>query len=624
MSTTKTTQPRGGPRGLKHLAALATATMSLGVVATALPVVTTGHPASPRPVPPSVRELQLGSLPSQRVAHGATAPTKGIQPSPSARAAAAPQDVVTSVSQGAPLVAITWAAGNAPADHTTIEIRGRDAKGWGDWTTAEVNASLRDPAAVKAGVAQRVGTDPVWLGEGVSSVQVRYPAQGDAHLGQGRVELVDPGTSPADAPATLPAGSAVAMAQQPPVIWRYQWGADESMRRCAPDYSTTTNGGVLHHTVDSNNYTASQSKAIVRSIYAYHTQSLGWCDIGYNMLVDKYGQIFEGRWGGVDRPVIGAHAIGFNTDTFGVSLIGTYTSVKPTSAALNAIENVFAWRIGGFYRNAAGSTVLTSASSSSRYKAGTRVTLPFITGHRDTYYTECPGNALYPYLPQIRTAVAQRATYGTSPIYKRWAAMGGASSKWGPVNRRETPTTWGARTVFQKLQTVSATPKGVFVVGGGIDAVYLRMDGINKLGYPVQDEYAIPGGTRVDYSSGMTFTWNPQAGAHALHGGLRLYWLRTGGGTSPLGFATAEMKAVAGGWGQSFQKGSAWWIAATGAHRTANGIGWNYAHVGGPASALKFPTSEEYATATGTRQDFQGGHITWDRASGQIAVVYAS
>ncbi|MGZ4687032.1 hypothetical protein, partial [Oryzihumus sp.] len=117
MSTTKTTQPRGGPRGLKHLAALATATMSLGVVATALPVVTTGHPASPRPVPPSVRELQLGSLPSQRVAHGATAPTKGIQPSPSARAAAAPQDVVTSVSQGAPLVAITWAAGNAPADH---------------------------------------------------------------------------------------------------------------------------------------------------------------------------------------------------------------------------------------------------------------------------------------------------------------------------------------------------------------------------------------------------------------------------------------------------------------------------------------------------------------------------
>jgi uncharacterized protein with LGFP repeats len=411
------------------------------------------------------------------------------------------------------------------------------------------------------------------------------------------------------------------MATQPPVIWRYQWGADESMRRCAPDYSTTTDGAVLHHTVDSNNYTSSQSKAIVRGIYAYHTQSLGWCDIGYNMLVDKYGQIFEGRYGGVDLPVIGAHAIGFNTNTFGVSVIGTYTSVNPTSAALNAIENVFAWRIGGFYRNASGSTVLTSASSQSRYKAGTKVTLPFITGHRDTYYTECPGNALYPYLSQIRKAVTQRATYGTSPTYRRWAALGGAKSSWGPVYRRETPTTWGARTGFQGGKVASASPKGVFVVGGGIDFAYLRMNGVARWGYPLQDEYAIPNGTRVDYSSGMTFTWNPKAGAHALHGALRQYWIATGGGSSPLGFASAEMYSVAGGWSQAFQKGSAWWTSAIGTHRTANGIGWAYVHNGGPGSSLKFPTSEEFAIPTGTQQNFQGGTITWDRATGTVTIA---
>ena len=52
-----------------------------------------------------------------------------------------------------------------------------------------------------------------------------------------------------------------------------------------------------------------------------------YCDIGYNFLVDRYGIIFEGRYGGVDRGVIGAHATNFNTGTTGIAMIGDYSSV---------------------------------------------------------------------------------------------------------------------------------------------------------------------------------------------------------------------------------------------------------------------------------------------------------
>ena len=69
---------------------------------------------------------------------------------------------------------------------------------------------------------------------------------------------------------------------------------------------------VVHHTAGSNSYTAAQSAAIVRAIELYHVKGNGWNDIGYNFLVDKYGQVFEGRIGGIERNVVGAHAEGFN------------------------------------------------------------------------------------------------------------------------------------------------------------------------------------------------------------------------------------------------------------------------------------------------------------------------
>ena len=66
-------------------------------------------------------------------------------------------------------------------------------------------------------------------------------------------------------------------------------------------YDNGVRAAVVHHTAGSNDYAPQDSAGIVRSIYAYHTRTLGWCDIAYNALVDKYGQVFEGRAGGIDQ-----------------------------------------------------------------------------------------------------------------------------------------------------------------------------------------------------------------------------------------------------------------------------------------------------------------------------------
>ena len=71
----------------------------------------------------------------------------------------------------------------------------------------------------------------------------------------------------------------------------------------------------------------------------------GWNDIGYNFLVDRFGQVYEGRYGGIERNVIGAHAQGFNTGSVGVSVLGEYSSLAVSAQARDALERLLAWRL---------------------------------------------------------------------------------------------------------------------------------------------------------------------------------------------------------------------------------------------------------------------------------------
>jgi hypothetical protein len=195
------------------------------------------------------------------------------------------------------------------------------------------------------------------------------------------------------------------IAGSPSIIPRASWNANESIRRAPPAYSDAVHFAVVHHTAGSNNYTAAESAAIVRGIEIYHVEGNGWDDIGYNLLVDKYGQVFEGRYGGVDKPVIGAHAEGFNTGSVGVAVLGDYTTKTLPPAAKTALEQVLAWRLDLAHVDPL-STFQWLSGGNPRFPKGIPVFLRAIAGHRDTGFTDCPGNALYAELPQIAKEVA--------------------------------------------------------------------------------------------------------------------------------------------------------------------------------------------------------------------------
>ena len=155
---------------------------------------------------------------------------------------------------------------------------------------------------------------------------------------------------------------------------------------------------------------------MVLAICRYHRNSNGWSDIGYNFLVDRFGTIYEGRAGGIDQPVIGAQAQGYNAQSTGIANLGTFTSTEQTPEALNAMAALIRWKLPLEGAPTAGTTTMVSAGgSTNRYPAGRQVRVQRVIGHRDTGSTACPGNALYAQLPELRALVGDLAAGGTRP-----------------------------------------------------------------------------------------------------------------------------------------------------------------------------------------------------------------
>ncbi|MEU6087589.1 peptidoglycan recognition protein [Streptomyces sp. NPDC047085] len=205
-------------------------------------------------------------------------------------------------------------------------------------------------------------------------------------------------TKPTAPPSTVP---------EPPIISRADWGADESLSPDPSEYNTDVKAVFVHHTDGTNDYSCADSAAIVRGIYAYHTQTNGWNDIGYNFLVDKCGTIFEGRKGGVDLPVLGAHTYGWNRESAGIAVLGDYTSTAATDAALTSIARVAAWKLGQYKADPSTTVQLKAGAAQTNYAgtsftAGSSYTFNRVSGHRDGYNTQCPGGSLYAQLPTIR------------------------------------------------------------------------------------------------------------------------------------------------------------------------------------------------------------------------------
>ncbi len=281
------------------------------------------------------------------------------------------------------LVGLTW------RDRRALDVRLRahtPGEGWSRWVQAE-------------GADAPGATEPVWTG-GADRLQVRLSRR-PAGL---RASFVR--TSGRARPRARAAQSGA-----PAIVPRDAWGAAGCAPRDAPTYGRV-DLGVVHHTVTTNAYGPADSAAMVLAICRYHRNTLGWDDIGYNFLVDRYGQVFEGRAGGVEQPVMGAQMQGFNHLSTGVANLGDHSVVPQTDVALRAVARLLAWKLTLHGTPVAGAVqVVSGGGSANRFPAGATVTLPRIAGHRDGGLTACPGDALYAQLPALRdAALAEAAT----------------------------------------------------------------------------------------------------------------------------------------------------------------------------------------------------------------------
>ncbi|WP_449340135.1 N-acetylmuramoyl-L-alanine amidase [Streptomyces chartreusis] len=193
---------------------------------------------------------------------------------------------------------------------------------------------------------------------------------------------------------------------RPRIVTRRGWGANESWRERQFAYTNKVKAAFVHHTASGGKYWCTQAPSLIRGIYRYHVLSMGWRDIGYNFLVDKCGNIYEGRAGGVAKAVLGAHTRGFNSNSMGIAVLGSYGSTKPTVATVNAISRLTAWKLGLYGANPRGKTYLTSGGGN-LFRKGRNVRLNVISGHRDGFSTECPGRLLYAKLGTARASAAR-------------------------------------------------------------------------------------------------------------------------------------------------------------------------------------------------------------------------
>jgi hypothetical protein len=342
-------------------------------------------------------------------------------------------------------VGLFWSGSNPDGNSIGFWVRtSPDGRSWSPWQTVQVEMAP-GPLAEYQTYGALIWADRAKcvqaLGElrgaskkaAVSRLGLTLLNPYDGPIVETAVDLSHGGfadtASAAEADLHPETGAAAAAASAKPVTFkREDWGADESLRFSGskeiwPRCYVPTKKLVVHHTVTGNGYaTVADAKATVRAIYAYHARSLGWGDIGYNSLVDKFGNSYEGRRGrdgpGYDGPggreilsedVVAGHAYSHNHGSSGIALLGTFESVPPSSTALSRLRQVLAWECSRHGINPQASTDFLKASDS--WNRG----LANICGHRDTQSTACPGNALYALLPGLRNDIASRLANSSAP-----------------------------------------------------------------------------------------------------------------------------------------------------------------------------------------------------------------
>lgn len=439
----------------------------------------------------------------------------------------------------------------------------------------------------------------------------------------------------------------------PNVISRAGWGADESLRCSSPTIDDQVSAITIHHTAGSNNYTEAQAAAQMRGYYHYHAAQLGWCDIGYQALVDKYGNIYEGRAGGLNKAVQGAHAGGFNQNTWAISMMGDFSTVTPPRETVQAVGEMAGWRasVAGF--NPTGSdTHYSEGSGYTMYPYGTAVTLPNIFAHRDVGYTTCPGDAGYAQMDNIRKIAKQKydaigggnaggsdsgstpgPTSSTSPAQPSTPAPGGQATNepatldqmssdvfsgmaGGDIDLAgllagDTEAITGAAGTIAVIALSLALANGELGSSGGEGATTTAgdveiIDGVSLAHIPP----VVDGLVSLSGDSEMAETWRQ---IRSLFGPV------LGESRSGVAYA-ADQHGNTNTQYALFDNGIMLSSDQTGTHALWGAIGNAWAGQGFDAGPLGLPVNEEYSAGDLLRVDFQFGYITYDPASGAIDV----
>ena len=522
---------------------------------------------------------------------------------------------------------ITMAAATWPKDTDApdvVEFQGQDVNtgDWGDWISAELMTDIDENA-----------TDAVWLGPS-SAVNVRAFRDGHDVSDQLTAHLITTSEAGSDVclassggdtgitrilPATVTPGTGA-----PTFITRKEWNAG-SVKASRLSYAKEIKAICIHHTGGSNNYTQAQSPQIVRGMFAYHHDTLGWSDLGYNIVVDKYGQIFEGRSGGLHRNVAGAHARGFNTGSCGISVMGDYMDIPVPTAALNAIATAAAWKLGSaFIQDVYGSEEWTVTIS--RVKRTGTFSMPHVFAHRDVNYTDCPGDTYYGQLPALRRLVQQKLTDFKSRYPEHLVAFvnGGGKAAFGTVTHVRCP---------EGGFDVTRLTKGLILTAGGRTTAHksaFAADWKGSWGRPVEstagETQRFENGTAKRANGKVTFTPQKNAAppsAEDVTGAIGAFYV-SNGGAAEFGAPQGSEFRIDGGYQQKFARSTISWHPATGAYDTRNAIGAKWNSLGATGSRLGFPTSRERVlSGGGFAQSFRNGLIVWSRATGAVTVSEA-
>ncbi len=401
----------------------------------------------------------------------------------------------------------------------TISLRtSLDGASWGAWhevdlgSRAGVRGGMDDGPDGRSGVsadAPAAYTDPVWVGP-ARYVQVRAASGRGATPARLRgVRLMFLNTSGEATVADRAAGrlrSAVAaiaglgsspevhaMTSAPDIVRRAEWGADESWRGHEPEYANVKMAFV-HHTVNANSYTRAQAPGLVRGIYYYDTKGLKWSDLGYNFLIDRYGTIYEGRYGGISKGVIGAQTLGFNTGSTGVAMIGTFSTATPPSAMMTALKRLLAWKLDVHHADPRGKASMVCRSAQ-KYAEGETVSFPAIAGHRQANYTACPGDVLYGKLPGVRSAVGGM---GLPKIYEYVVGTADLSPNGDGVRESTRVRFRNSAAADWMVEIVGDDGAVVRRYAGSGELVDVRWDGRDESGAVVRDgDYKIVGRAEV-------------------------------------------------------------------------------------------------------------------------------